>query len=205
MGMGSAPHAWTRSVWCVRVFLLRLAHFRVALRTGARRRLEYDVFYHISKESSPERILSIGVAPYTTFYPRLFPNAAFVTIDRDAECASCGSPRGHVVGDATELGKYWPPATFDTVICNGVYGWGIDTEEQLRRLLASIHTVLAPGGGLLFGWNPVEGLDPIELESRREQLFRDFIPSSLSGREFVDVSSILDHRFRFFRKPDEHG
>lgn len=184
--------------WCAGVFRLRRAHSCEILRTRARRILEYDLFYSVWNEIRPRRILSIGVAGYTAHYPLLFPSSAFATIDIDGKRAQWGSPFQHVVGDATILGSFWPSAAFDAVICNGVYGWGVDTEAGLRLLLAGIRDVLAPGGFLLFGWNVTQERDPLCLETRCEQVFEGFAPSRLGGREHARVRSEINHLYRFF-------
>lgn len=196
--MATGPSAAARRVaWSARLFVLRLVYFRSILHTPARKVLEYDLFYHVATEVAPRNILFLGVAPYTRFYHRLFPSSRFVTLDYDPECAVFGSPHEHVVADAADLERFWPSSTFDTVMCNGIYGWSITTREGFDRLLSGIRKVLVPGGFFLFGWNSGREFDPLNLETYAEQMI-GFRPVTLNGREFLKVPSERDHCFRFF-------
>lgn len=194
------PRPLRRLAWRARVAALRLAAGRDALHSPARLALEYDVLFRVADEVAPHSVLFVGAGRYTRFYPRLFPRARFATIDADPACAAWGSPAEHVVGDATRLPEFWPDASFDAVLCNGVYGWGIDSREQLAALLAGVRRVLVPGGFLLLGWNAGPERDPLGVEAgRAEALFAGFRPAALGGRTSMQVRSRPDHCFRFFR------
>jgi SAM-dependent methyltransferase len=195
----------TSVAWRVRVLALRVIYFRACLRTRARRTLEYELLAALHREVRPRRVLWIGVGRFTTYYPCLFPGARLSTIDRDPEVARWGAPHDHRVGSATRLPHFWPAATFDAVLCNGVYGWGLDTEAELRLLLDGIRVVLRPRGFLLFGWNPTGKTDPVDLDARRSVLFKDFVPARLSGRDRVSVRSEVDHLYEFFHTRDADG
>jgi SAM-dependent methyltransferase len=193
------PRPLRRLAWRARVAALRLAAGRDTLHSPARLALEYDVLFHVADEVAPRSVLFVGAERYTRFYPRFFPRARFATIDSDPACARWGS-REHVVGDATRLPDFWPDASFDAVLCNGVYGWGIDSPGQLAALLEGARRVLVPGGFFLLGWNTGPEHDPLGVEEgRAEALFAGFRPAALGGRTSLKVRSRPDHCFRFFR------
>ena len=81
-----------------------------------------------------------------------------------------------------ELAGLFPAEHFDVVLCNGVFGFGVDTPAAQTRAWEAMAAVLKPGGLLLLGWNTDRIDDPLspnlagrwfepcrfpELESRR--------------------------------------
>lgn len=186
-------------IWNVKVFLFRTLYRRRVLFTEDRKELEYNLLFSISEEIRPKRILSIGVESFTAFYPHLFKDTTLETIDKDPYMTRWGSSDGHKVADANQIAKIWQPNTFDVILFNGVYGWGIDTEEHLRAVLQAIRTVLKPEGFLLFGWNQTPEADPLDLESQLGKLFGGFRIGKLNGKEFLQFKEWERHRYRFFR------
>ena len=51
---------------------------------------------------------------------------------------------------------------FDTVVCDGVFGYGVDAPGPQRLALAAIRALLNPGGRLLLGWGLNASEDPRE-------------------------------------------
>lgn len=186
--------------WNIKVFILRLLHFPHILRTESRKELEYNLLFYLAKEIQPKQILSIGVGPYTTYYPRLFPKAQFKTIDLDPSAAQWASPGNHTIADATKINDLWQRGTFDLVLFNGVYGWGMNSQKQLTETLDCISILLKPNGFLLFGWNKTPATDPIDIENNLREIFSDFSIASLNQKKFIQLKIWKMHRYRFFRK-----
>lgn len=109
------------------------------------------------------RILWVGCRRYTTpDYTALEAEGAEVwTTDIDPEAARFGHPGRHRRGDLCEIDKVFADITFDAIICNGVFGYGVDAIEQQRQAFAAMAAVLRPGGRLLLGWNTDKMADPI--------------------------------------------
>jgi SAM-dependent methyltransferase len=104
-------------------------------------------------------ILFVGTASYTCHYEALFRADRYTTLDISAGAAVWGA-RHHIVAPVQELGRHRPPGFFDGVVLNGVLGFGVDTEQQMRRTFEELHRVLAPGGLLVVGWNTDRHQDP---------------------------------------------
>ena len=89
------------------------------------------------------KALFIGCQRYTRRYPSVLTahGAECWTIDIDPTVARWGAPKRHTIGDIRDGSDHWLPASFDTIILNGVFGFGLDCvrdqDEALRacRLL----------------------------------------------------------------------
>jgi SAM-dependent methyltransferase len=111
------------------------------------------------------QILWIGCRDYTAAYPAALEagGAKVWTIDIDPGQAKWGREGRHRIGDMTELAALFPDVLFDAVLCNGVFGHGVDAPEAQASGLAAIASVLKPGGLLLLGWNTDRMADPLLL------------------------------------------
>ncbi len=110
-----------------------------------------------------KKVLWIGVCPTTKgYYKKLEAQGACVwTVDVDPAVAKFGNGTRHAIGDATALAAVYESGFFDAVFCNGVIGWGIDSEADQARCYASMAQVLKPNGLLVLGWNTHKSRDPL--------------------------------------------
>lgn len=108
-------------------------------------------------------MLWIGVRRYTVDYPgRLEARGGSVwTTDIDPVNALWGRSGQHVTGDMQQLDRDFSPAQFDAVLCNGVFGFGVDTPEGQAAGFSAMAAVLKPGGWLMLGWNTDRTADPL--------------------------------------------
>jgi len=122
-------------------------------------------------------ILWIGCRGYTRAYPSILEEsgARCWTIDIDPGAAQFGHPVRHVIGDVNNLKDHFSPDTFDAILCNGVFGWGVNSVESQSRVLEEMAHILRPGGTLVLGWNTDKSQDPVEL------LQPNFEPADLFG------------------------
>lgn len=130
-----------------------------------------DVILPILAAHPGTNILNVGCRRYSVdINSRLKAAGKSVsTIDIDPDAARWGA-QTHIVGDATCLDAYFPPSTFDVVIFNGVFGFGIDSGDEIDRAFVGLAHVLKPGGILLLGWNVDRVADPIPF--MRSNVFR---------------------------------
>lgn len=187
--------------------LLALAARRLgidySLKTADRRVLEEDIFGKLLADAQCRRILFAGVEKYTCHYPRFFPGKAFNTIDWDKGKAHYGTPGRHRVGSVCELEKFYPPASFDAVLFNGLVGYGLNAADDVDRAFAAAHTVLAPGGLFILGWNNTPRHLSFALDALPAYgLFSPFTPA-LPGMSSHRVAVATDngHTFDFLRRP----
>ncbi len=84
------------------------------------------------------------------------------TTDIDPAAARWGRERRHRTGDVCDADALFGDLTFDAILCNGVFGYGVDDAAQQRRALIAMARILRPGGRLLLGWNTDKIEDPLE-------------------------------------------
>lgn len=109
-------------------------------------------------------ILWIGTRPYTAMtYDTLALGGGTVwTSDIDPAAARWGCPERHRTGDVCRIDEVFADTAFDTVLYNGVVGFGVDAQADQVRSLEAIARILKPGGLLIFGWNTDRIGDPLQ-------------------------------------------
>jgi Methyltransferase domain len=110
-----------------------------------------------------KRALWIGCQHYTAEYPALLEagGAQVWTTDIDPSVARYGHPKRHVSADLGAIDQKFDAAFFDLVLCNGVLGWGVDTEAAQRAAYRAMAAIMKPGAVLLLGWNTHKLRDPL--------------------------------------------
>jgi hypothetical protein len=123
--------------------------------------------------------LFVGCRRYTRHYPALFGvhGAECWTIDIDTTVARWGAPERHVIGDILDALDYWRASTFDTIVLNGVSGFGLNSVRDQEAALRVCRVLLKTDGLLILGWNTDRCDDPSGLAAVRNH----FRPSSLLG------------------------
>jgi SAM-dependent methyltransferase len=109
-------------------------------------------------------VLWIGCRPVTRKYYRQIEaqGAKCWTLDIDPAVSRWGRRGRHVVGNVLELNALFPELRFDAVLCNGIFGFGVDTVADRASACAEIASITKPGGWLLLGWDSDRGPDPLE-------------------------------------------
>lgn len=151
--------------------------------------------------AEPANVLLAGTRRYTARYPRAFDakNTNVWTIDFEARAARWGNGAFHRVCDICELGLEFPDTRFDVIHINGLLGFGVDTPEQIHRMIHSCCDVLASDGYIMLGWDEDVTSDPLENESAMQQLCHSQF-GSLPARHCVKGCEGHAHVFDWFRK-----
>ncbi|HAL06484.1 MAG TPA: methyltransferase [Brevundimonas sp.] len=147
------------------------------------------------------RILWVGCRRYTsTDYPVLESGGAEVwTTDIDPRAARWGRSGRHQTGDICQADQIFDDLRFDTIVCNGVLGFGVDAPCDQERALTAMAAILKPGGLLLLGWNTDRIADPLDLPA----LDHFYEPASLGAMpsrvRFDAVTHVYDVLARALR------
>jgi hypothetical protein len=140
------------------------------------------------------RILWIGVRRYTAAYPAALERngAACWTLDIDPAARRWGHPRRHLTCDLLRLADLDPQLRFDAVLCNGVFGYGVDTPERQQAAVRAMGAAIADGGWLMLGWNSHRVQDPLPA-ALATGLFRPTPLAGLSPRlEVAGTTHVFD-------------
>lgn len=68
-----------------------------------------------------------------------------------------------MVAPLEQLDEHFPPAHFDLIICNGVYGYGLNTIRQCECAFDQCYRALSAGGHLVLGWDDISERKPVPL------------------------------------------
>jgi SAM-dependent methyltransferase len=194
---------WARGA--VRIARRELAH-RLGLGevepTDDRRWLEGQWLPRLAQRDDVRTVLFVGVRWYTRHYASLVPGKRFVTLDVDPRAARFGNGSDHVVGDAREVASLLHAGSIDSVVFNGVFGWGLDDSCGLARALDGLADVLRPRGELLFGWNDVPRRCPFDWQALpvwRER-FEPLASPVLGDAPLLSLPTDNRHCFALFAK-----
>ena len=108
------------------------------------------------------RSLWVGCRRYTKNYGSLLASngGECWTTDIEMDHARWGEAGRHFTWDLLQIDRLIAAGTFDSVLCNGVFGFGVDTRESQLAALRAMWRILKPGGRLLLGWNTDRVEDP---------------------------------------------
>ena len=151
-------------------FICRRLRLPASIDTLDRRVLERIILPGYLADPRIRRVLFVGCDNYTTHYEqRFFASHDYWTIEPNPKMRRYGAKQ-HVIAPLERLTDHFSPGFFDLIICNGVYGWGLDGAEQCKIALANCRTCLAPGGHHLIGWDDIPPHRPAVLLSEAASL-----------------------------------
>jgi hypothetical protein len=158
------------------------------------------IFPAYARDPVIRTVLFVGCEFYTEHYARRhFANQSYWTLEPDPTRRKFGAPQ-HVIARLEHLGQHFPPGFFDLIVCNGVYGWGLDRAEDCEQALAQCHASLSVSGHLLFGWNDLPRRDPAPLDKVRNfALFSRYSFPPLAMSQYL-TNTRYRHTYWFFRK-----
>jgi SAM-dependent methyltransferase len=142
-------------------------------------------------------ILFVGCEWYTKGYRRLFADKNYWTLEIDPAKKRYGA-RQHVVDSVENVGRHFEKGSLDAILCNGVYGWGLNSRDAMERVVDGCFDSLRDGGVFLLGWNDVPRRTPFPLaECRALGRFRRFRFPPLEQTDFL-VPGAKRHTYSFY-------
>ena len=183
-------------------FLRRHLKMAVPLVTEDRRVLERVIFQHYRRDPRIKTVLFVGCESYTAHYQRCYFAAHdYWSIDPDPTRRKFGA-RQHITARLEEIGRFFPGGFFNLIICNGVYGWGLNEREDCEAALSQCHACLADAGHLLLGWNDIPGGDPAPLAQVRSLARFAHYSFPAFGAWYYLTDTPLRHTYHFYQKRD---
>ena len=172
----------------------------VPMDTEDRRVLEKIIFPYFLALPDIYRVLFIGCDWYTKHYERaFFSGCEYWTIDVSPQARKYGGTR-HLVAGVEQLDSNFAADYFDLIICNGVYGFGLDSMDDCNRAFAAIWARLREGGYFIFGWDDIPERTPVPLQSIAALAsFERFTPTPLGAARYL-TDTCYRHTYDFYRK-----
>jgi hypothetical protein len=190
---------FTEKGFAARVIRKRL-RLPVQLHIEDRRVLEQIVFPHYRSLGTVRRVLFVGCDWYTAHYERFyFAGVDYWTVEPDAAHARFGA-RQHVVAALEDLDHHFQEGFFDLIICNGVFGWGLDAPDQCDAAFSQCYRCLAAQGHMLLGWDDLPARSPVPLEQIPSLgRFRKYTFAPLKSWRYL-TDTPYRHTYDFYQK-----
>ena len=201
---------------CIQQFI-RLIPRQQWFREDDRRVLEQVVFRELIVSGKCRKVLFVGCEFYTKWYPRVFEfftDILFATVEPEPSRARFGSKNHHTVGTMETLADSpGHRSSYDLVILNGIFGFGMDTPEEKTKAFETAYELLKPGGKFLVGYNDIDRLmDQTVLRDKCQYDFdlvdeSKFEKSVIPGMEHSDylTTNLNRHRYVCFASTSEGG
>lgn len=171
------------------------------LKSPDRDLLEGTILPWLASQPSSDRVLFVGCDWYTHGYRKWFKPDSYWTLDYDPDKALFGSRRLHITDSVARLSDHFKAGSLDLIICNGVFGWGLDKREDIEAAFAAVAQALRPGGLFLFGWNDVPEHRPVALaDIQALSALRPHVIAPCGVSQLL-TSSELRHTFSLFARP----
>ncbi len=168
-------------------------------RSPDRKLLEKKILPHLAALPDCRRVLFIGCDWYTRGYRRFFAQQDYWTLDYDPAKQPFGSSQ-HIVDSMTNLAAHFAADSLDVIVCNGVFGYGLDAPDAVTEAFNACYDSLRSGGILVIGWNDVPGRRPFDpLTSPGLQRFKPHVPAVIGSARVV-VPMRTRHTYDFLIK-----
>jgi hypothetical protein len=169
------------------------------LRNDDRRVLEQVIFPYFVDRAEFSTVLFVGTAWYTEPYSQVFQGKNYWTIEIDPTQAQYGSSN-HIVDSIEHIDRHFSPRSLNLIICNGVFGWGLDTKFSVEAAFERCFDLLRSGGILVVGWNDVPEHRPFPLEDCEAlKLFTPWVFPPLATTQYQTTTKNR-HTFNFYIK-----
>lgn len=167
--------------------------------TPDRETLEQTILPSYAGRGDIKTVLFVGCDFYTRHYEKMFTGAAYWTIDPDKWKRRFGA-RSHYVIGMEQIAAHFAPGSLDLVVCNGVFGWGLNARADVERAFDGCFSCLREGGHLVLGWNDVPERRPLALDSLASlaRFRRESFPAL--GTDHYVATPATQHTFDFFVK-----
>jgi SAM-dependent methyltransferase len=165
-----------------------------------RRVLEQVMLPYFLQEDAYRDVLFVGCGWYTKGYNRHFEEKKnYWTVDINPWRKRYGAKQ-HIVDGLQHLDKHFSPGVLDLILCNGVFGWGLDEKADVEQAFRACRDCLREDGVLVIGWNDIEERRPFALaECQSLRAFQPFVFPPLGTSEYLTDTSYR-HTYTFYIK-----
>jgi hypothetical protein len=172
------------------------------LNTEDRRVLERVILPYFLQGDHYKDVLFVGCHWYTKGYNTLFEEKkSYWTIEPNPARQRYGAKQ-HIRDVLQNLSTHFNPGALDLILCNGVFGYGLDEKPDVEQAFRACCACLRNGGVIVLGWDqlgqhrrpfPVD-----ECQSLRQ--LQPFLLPPLATAEYV-TDTPRRHTYSFYLKP----
>ena len=170
--------------------------FDLRFDTADRRILEDTIFPYILQQPDFRRILFIGCDWYTAGYPKVFKDRDFLTLEIDPQRRRYGAAR-HVVDGAENVRSHFEKESIDVILCNGVFGCGLNEPVPVDRAFQGFRECLRPEGLFILGCDDAPERKPFSPETSADKFFSRLVFPPL-GKWRWQTENRNGHSFDFY-------
>lgn len=165
-----------------------------------RRILETQILPWYGSRPELRSVVFTGAQWYTRGYRHLFKGKSWRVIEVIPQAARWYGGPGAITGSVADIASWYEPGSLDLILFTGVFGYGLNSRDDLDRTLAGMHRCLRSGGELLFSWDDRPETCPFDpRESPELQNFERLICPVL-GTDHVQTSDPWRKNWIFLRK-----
>lgn len=169
------------------------------LHSTDRKILERTLLPYFAAKEEIKKVLFVGCEVYTLHYQSIFSQQEYWTIEPDVKKSKFGS-KHHLVDCLENLENHFPQNYFDLIVCNGVYGWGLNEKEKIEKAFNACYSCLRNEGIFILGWNDLLAKTPVHLSSIQAlQLFTHYSHQGIGGPRII-TDTEHRHVFDLYRK-----
>lgn len=164
-----------------------------------RRVLEQVIFPYFLQRPEFARVPFVGFGWYTKVYNKMFCGKDYWTLEVNPALRKYGA-RQHITDSVENVHLQFREGGLDLIICNGVFGWGLNARDEVDAAFAACFTYLRENGLLIVGWDDVPEHRPFPLEeslSLAAFSAYDFPPFNTSQYLTTDANR---HTYNFYIK-----
>lgn len=164
--------------------------------------LEQKIIPYFAAQKKPLKVLFVGCGSYTKHYQRWFKQHEYWTIDLNPLKRIYGA-KNHITDSMSNLNLYFQPNELDLIICNGVFGWGLNEKQDVEDAFAGCFECLNEDGVLIIGWDDIPENKPFPLETCQSiNKFKPYLFPPLATSLYTNLSDEADqHKYNFYTKP----
>lgn len=174
------------------------------LHTEDRRTLQKIILPYFASSQEFQRILFVGCDWYTRGYRRFFSARDYWTLEIDPIKRKYGAQQ-HVIDSLANIEMHFSADSLDLVVCNGVFGWGLNEKADVEKSFFGVHRCLRFAGVLVLGWNHIPERYPFPLEDLESlRCFRPYNFPPLGTAQF-EVPTRNRHTYSFYVKQPNYS
>ncbi|MBO3459916.1 class I SAM-dependent methyltransferase [Aetokthonos hydrillicola Thurmond2011] len=163
--------------------------------------LEEKIIPYFVNNEEFRKVLFVGCGSYTKHYEKWFKRQEYWTIDINPMKKIYGAKR-HIVGSISDLNVYFQKNYLDLIICNGVFGWGLNERDEVEKAFAACFDSLQKDGVIIIGWDDLPERKPFPLETCESlSKFQPYFFPPLSTTKYENSEDEGEpHRYNFYVK-----